>query len=240
MRALFGSSVSQDRCIAGSFAFAFTLACSATRATWPGSGAAAARLALTLLATLFLHRHFGRDAFDFRLWTGTVDRILGNDRRRSFYAAFTNWLFTWRLNDNDIVVIAAIHIVAITLITVAILILRTIVTLEALLHLRLGAGDNAVVVFCVLQIVFGNDTVARTLGIAGKLGVFFGDMLCGTANFDVRTRAVIGPGQRVATLAVEIVVIVISTTAVATAAAVITATPSTALVLLSWPHRSFT
>jgi hypothetical protein len=44
--------------------------------------------------------------------------------------------------------------------------------------------------------------------------------------------------QRISAFAVEIVVIVISTAAIVII--VVIATPSTALVLLSWPHRSFT
>ncbi len=90
--------------------------------------------------------------------------------------------------------------------------------------------------FGVLKIVLGHHAVAGALGVTGKLRVFLGNMLGSTANFYVGAGAVIGPGQRIAALAVEIVVIVISTAAIV----IVITTPSTALVLLSWPHRSFT
>jgi len=60
-------------------------------------------------------------------------------------------------------------------------------------------------------------------------------VLCGSADFHIGTGAVVSPGQRVRALAVEIVVVIS-----AAAAVVVITTPPTALVLLSWPHRSFT
>jgi len=87
----------------------------------------------------------------------------------------------------------------------------------------------------MLQVIFRHDAVASALGVASERGIFLGDMLGGAADLHIWAGAVIGPGERVLALAVEIVV---STAAAATAAIVVT--PPTTLVLLSWPHRCFT
>jgi hypothetical protein len=88
---------------------------------------------------------------------------------------------------------------------------------------------------CVLQIVFRNHPVAGALCITAKLRIFFCDMLGGAADLYVRAGAVVGTAERVTALAVEVVV-----TAAATAAVIVATTPSTTLILLSWPHLSFT
>jgi hypothetical protein len=93
-------------------------------------------------------------------------------------------------------------------------------------------------VFGVLQIVFSYDAVAGTLGVTGELRIFFSYVLGSAADFHIWAGAVVGPGQRVPTLTVETIIVVISTAAIVIV--VVIATPSTALVLLSWPHRSFT
>ncbi|MHC2359649.1 hypothetical protein ACVIOG_001790 [Rhizobium leguminosarum] len=248
----------------GALAFSggFFALSTATRATGTAAGAAAAGLAFARLAagTFLVHGDFGRNTFDLRLWAGSIDEFgLGcRCRRLSGYGLRLLLCLRLvlpalrlvlpvlrRLDDNDvvavivIVILIVIHIVAVAVRTFAIIVLAAVVALEAFLHLRLGAGDDTIVMFGVLEIVLGNHAIAGALGVAGELRVFFGDMLRSTANLHIGAGAVIGPGQRIAALAVEIVVIVISTAA-ATAAVVIVTTPSTALVLLSWPHRSFT
>jgi hypothetical protein len=52
-------------------------------------------------------------------------------------------------------------------------------------------------------------------------------------DLHVRTRAVVGPRQGIATLAVVIVVVIVIII-------VVVITPAAALVLLSWPHMSLT
>jgi hypothetical protein len=250
----------------GALAFSggFFALSTATRATGTAASAAAAGLAFARLAagTFLVHGDFSRNTFDLRLWASSIDefglgcrcrrlrgyrlRLLLCLRLRLMLPALRLMLpVLRRLDDNDvvavivIVILIVIHIVAVAVRTFAIIVLAAVVALEAFLHLRLGAGDDTIVMFGVLEIVLGNHAIAGALGVAGELRVFFGDMLRSTANLHIGAGAVIGPGQRIAALAVEIVVIVISTAA-ATAAVVIVTTPSTALVLLSWPHRSFT
>jgi hypothetical protein len=132
---------------------------------------------------------------------------------------------------TQIITIDTVHVVLIHRIAVAILMLETV------LHLGLRRCDDPVIMFCVLQIVLGDDTVAGALCIAGKSGIFFCDMLGSTADFYVRSGAVVGSAERVAALALEVVV---TTTTAATAAVIVATTPSTTLILLSWPHLSFT
>ena len=144
-------------------------------------------------------------------------------------------LLARRLHDDDIVVLVAVDIVTVTLAAFAEF--AAIVALEAFLHLRLCGGNDAVVVFGVLQVVLGDNAVAGALRVTSELRVFLGDVLGSATDLYVWAGAVVAPRQRIATLAVEIVVIVISTAA---AAVIVVATPATALVLLSWPHRSFT
>jgi hypothetical protein len=141
-------------------------------------------------------------------------------------------LLARRLNDDDVVVVDAIIVVAVT----AFAIFVAVVALEAFLHLRLCGCNDTVVVFGMLQVVFGHDAVAGALGVAGELRILLGDVLGSAANFYVGAGAIVAPRQRISALTVEIVVIIASTAA----AAVVTATPATALILLSWPHRSFT
>jgi hypothetical protein len=260
----FRCDVSQHRRLGrGALAFSggFFALSTATRATGTAAGAAAAGLAFARLAagTFLVHRDFSRNAFDLRLRAGSVNdlglgcrcRRLSGYRLRLCLRLVLSALLRLvrpalrRLDDNDIVavivilVLIVIHIIAVAVRTVAIIVLAAVVALEAFLHLRLGAGDDTIVMFGVLEIVLRHHTITGAMGVAGQLRVFFGDMLRRTANLHIGAGAVIAPGERIAALAVEIVVIVISTAA-ATAAAVIVTTPSTALVLLSWPHRSFT
>src|SRR5690606_37660647 len=136
------------------------------------------------------------------------------------------------LPDRTIVVaIVVVDVVAV--LVVAILVFAALVALEPFLHLRLGSCDDAVVVFRMLQVVLRDHPVAGTLRVTCKCRVLLGNMLSRTTDFHIGAGTVVGAGKRVAALAIEVVI--------ATAAAVVAAaTPSTALVLLSWPHRLFT
>jgi hypothetical protein len=136
-----------------------------------------------------------------------------------------------------VVVIRTVEVLAvafvIVLAIVAVVIAIAVVALEAFLHLRLGGCDDAVIVLSVLQIVFRHDTIPGALRVARQVGVFFSDMLRRATDFDVRTRAVIGPGQGVLALAVEVAAAI----AAAATTTIVVITPPTTLVLLSWPHR---
>jgi hypothetical protein len=101
-----------------------------------------------------------------------------------------------------------------------------------LLHLLLAVGkDDAVVVFCVLQIVFRQHRVARRQRIARQRHIFLGDLRRRAVNFLVRPVRLIGPHQRIV---VMLALAVLMTTA-ATAAAII-APAAAPPVLLSLPH----
>ena len=127
---------------------------------------------------------------------------------------------------------ALIH--AFAIIAVTIIVVVAVFALEPLLHLRLGGSNDAVVVFSMLKIIFSHDAVAGTLRVPCEVLVLFGNMLSCATDLYVRTGAVIGPGQRVLALAVEVATAAAAATAT-TAAAIVT--PSTTLILLSWPHR---
>ena len=198
-----------------------SLAFAAARTTRTG-GIAAARCAAGGRRVL-VERDFGRRAFDHRLRAGTIDdglldgngngcRLVGRSR-------------------VDLVLIAIVTVAVVVIATVGIV--GTVVTREALLHLRLGGGNDAVVVLGVLQIVFRHDPVAGALGVAGKRRVFLGDVLGRAPDLHVRTRAVVGPRQGIATLTVVVVIVII-------VVVIIVITPAAALVLLSWPHMSLT
>jgi hypothetical protein len=147
------------------------------------------------------------------------------------------------LADGVLVAVIAVHIVVAiigiaVLEIVAIVEIAAIIPLETFLHLRLGGRDDAVVMLGVLQIVFSYDTVTGALRITGERRIFLGNVLGGTANLYVRAGTVIGPGERVGTLPVMIVIV--TTATVVVAAGIVVVTPTAALVLLSWPHRSLT
>lgn len=143
-------------------------------------------------------------------------------------------LFDHRLRSiTQIIAVTAVEIVLIDNIAIAILEFAAILMLEAILHLGLRSCDYAVVMLCVLQIVFCNNTVAGALRIAGQSRIFFCYMLGSTADFYIRPGTVISAAERIAALALEIVI-------TTTAAVIVVTTPSTTLVLLSWPHLSFT
>jgi hypothetical protein len=80
----------------------------------------------------------------------------------------------------------------------------------------------------VLEIVLSNDTIAGAMRIPRERRVFFGDLLRGPANFDVRTVAFIASGKRIGTLAVIVVSVVVIVIVVAASAH----TP-----VLLWPHQ---
>jgi hypothetical protein len=240
---LFGSSFSENRGFRGSAFFTGGLTFStATRTARAAAGIATAGLALALRCSraFVFHRDFGGNTVDFRLRATSVNRfrLLHRRRYRSGRLLFALMLLMRRLNDDDVVIVTRIHFVAVTVRVVTIIVILAVVTLEAFLHLRLSGGNDAVIVFGVLQVILSYDAVAGALGVTGELRIFFSYVLGSAADFHIWAGAIVGPGQRVPTLTVEIIIVVISTAAIVIV--VVIATPSTALVLLSWPHRSFT
>ena len=84
-----------------------------------------------------------------------------------------------------------------------------------------GIGiQDAIIMLCVLQIIFRHDAVARTLRIARQRGVFVGDLLRGATDLHIRTVAFKAARERIRTLAVVVVA----------------AASAHAPVLLLWPH----
>jgi len=69
-------------------------------------------------------------------------------------------------------------------------------------ELLLSRGDQAEIVLRMLIIILGGDGIARCLGIASELDVFFGDMGSRSADFHVRTVRFVDPGQRILAFAV--------------------------------------
>jgi hypothetical protein len=61
--------------------------------------------------------------------------------------------------------------------------------------LLLGRRDQTKVVFRVLKVIFRRNRIARTLRIARKLQIFFGDVRRRAANFYVRSVGLMDPGQ---------------------------------------------
>jgi len=101
--------------------------------------------------------------------------------------------------------------------------------IAALLHLLLAVGDDhAVVVFGVLEIVLGENGIARGLRVPGEGDVLGGDVGRRTPDFDVRAIRLEAARERVLPFAV-----MMTMAAIATAAAA--ATP--AAMLLTLPHR---
>jgi hypothetical protein len=75
---------------------------------------------------------------------------------------------------------------------VAVVLIVVVVTAHdrlRLRHLRLSGGDDAIIVFRVLQIVLGRDTIAGRLSITRELDVFLGNMQRRPANLYVTTIA---------------------------------------------------
>jgi len=95
--------------------------------------------------------------------------------------------------------------------------------------------DDAIVMFGVLEIIFGQHVVTGRQRIAGERKVFVRDRLRRARDFTVGTVAVVGARQRVLQLPVVLLVV---TTRVAAAAVtgVVTASAATAAMLLSLPH----
>jgi hypothetical protein len=212
----------------------FRIFSGATWTTRTRASAAAARLALTRSLSglsFFFHGDLEWRAFDYWLRTATV--IVGR-----LFIVITRLLHL-RSSGTDCVVAIAVVVVAVNVVAIAFIVVVSItfVTLDTFLHMRLCGSNDAVVVFCVLQVVFSHNPVAGALRITGQSGIFFSNMLGSTADFYIRTGAVIGPSERIPALAVEVV---ITTTAIIVVIVVVISTPTAALILLSWPHQLLT
>lgn len=144
-------------------------------------------------------------------------------------------MLAWHGN-NDVVIVIAIDIVAVAFL----LELAALIALETFLHLGLRRGNDTVIMFGVLQIVFSHNAVAGALGITCERGIFLGYVLGGATNLNIRARTVIASRERIAALAIEVIIVVATAATTAAAAIVIATTPPAALVLLSWPHQLLT
>ena len=85
----------------------------------------------------------------------------------------------------------------------AVLVLVTVLAVLRLVgsELRIGqthgfmrGRDDAQIMFAVLEIVFSGHIIAGCLGIAAHLQVFFGNMLRGPADFDIRSVGFVAAG----------------------------------------------
>ncbi len=90
--------------------------------------------------------------------------------------------------------------------------------------------DDPVVMFCVLQVVFGEDVVAGGLRIAGELKIFLGDMGRRAPHLHIRTVRLEAASEGVLSLPVAGMTIIIVVVVVDVVAATATA------MLLSLPH----
>jgi hypothetical protein len=71
----------------------------------------------------------------------------------------------------------------------------------SLAELFLRRGDQTEIMFSVLIIIFGGDRISRTLRIAGKLEIFFGDVGCRAADFYVLPVGFVNARQRILVMA---------------------------------------
>jgi hypothetical protein len=78
-------------------------------------------------------------------------------------------------------------------------------------ELLLRCGDQAEIMFGMLIVVFGGDRVAGGTRVTRQLDVFFRDVRCGTADFDVGSVGLEHPCHRVLTASVVIIIIVVVT-----------------------------
>jgi hypothetical protein len=69
-------------------------------------------------------------------------------------------------------------------------------------ELFLRRGDQAEIMFRVLEIILGGNWISRGLGVTRKLQVFLGNVGRGASYFDVRSVRLIYPCERIVTLAV--------------------------------------
>jgi hypothetical protein len=105
--------------------------------------------------------------------------------------------------------------------------LRLLLLLEGLVlpELLLRRRDQAEIMLGVLIIILGSHRIAGARGIAGKLNVFFGDVIGGPADLHVRAVRFVNARQRIVILA----------SASASAASTIT-TPHAMVLVLTVPH----
>jgi hypothetical protein len=225
---LFGSGFEGRGVVAAGLAVLTTcgLGFSTARAARTGGSAATRRTAGSGRSTFFFECHFRRRSFDHRLWAGAIDNgfVSGHSRGCSDGSLLL-------LAMPDIIVMIPVKTVAI-IVVIAVAAIVAVFARSALLHLRLCSSDDAVIVLCVLEVVFRNDAVTGALGVASQGCIFFCNMLGRAPDFHIRTRTVISSRQRITALAVVVVAIVIIV--------VVIITPAAALVLLSWPHMSLT
>src|SRR5215813_13414500 len=88
-----------------------------------------------------------------------------------------------------VVIVAVKSLVGVLLaVRALLLLLRLLVVIGVLLtELFLRCGNQAKIVLGMLIVVLGRNRITRTLRVTCELDVFFSDVRCGTANFDVWT-----------------------------------------------------
>jgi hypothetical protein len=108
----------------------------------------------------------------------------------------------------------------------------TVRTFSRLLQLLAIGHDDAIVVFCMLEIVFGENGVARRLCIARKRQIFLRNMSRSTADLYIGSVRLEAARQRVLLMFAVPVVGMIAAIAIA----IIIMPAATAAILLSLPH----
>jgi hypothetical protein len=85
----------------------------------------------------------------------------------------------------------------ITLIALALRLVKTAITGVLQTELLLGGGNQPEIMFSVLEIALGLHMIASGLRVAAELEIFLRNILGGAANFDVGTIRFIGSRQRI-------------------------------------------
>jgi len=95
-----------------------------------------------------------------------------------------------------------------------------------LAELLLRRGDNAEIVFGVLEVILGGDRIARTLCVARELQIFLGDVRSSATDLDLGAVGFVNPGQWILPAAAILVVTTAATTTAIVAHALLVLTVS--------------
>lgn len=144
---------------------------------------------------------------DRLLAIGNFSRCTFNHRLRS--AAIDLLVLDWTVLLLFVAVIIVNAIIVLIIAVIALILDR---------RLSLGSKNDTIVMFGVLKIVFRYHAITTALRITRKSGIFFGDVLSISPDFNIRAVALIITGKWVGTFAV-----------------IVTASAH-APILLYWPH----
>lgn len=171
----------------------------------------------------------------------------GTRRRRSAAAADEEALIKVIQRDFGLLARSAgeisfgflLRLVAAVMMAVLLLTLRLELRLMTVIFFR-HFVQHALVMFGVLQVAFGQNTVARALCIARQRQVFFGDLHRVAADTDIGAVAVksLDPGIDAA-MAAAVVVMVVLTAAVTVIIVVTAAKTSSVLIMSHMTHFAF-